>query len=185
MPHSLHKKNKKKKNVKLPQEDGMKYLRLHCDRTLTWYKHIFAKRKQQGITLTKMYWLLGRKSKRFANNKLLIYKTIFKPICTYGMQLWGMTSTSNVKILDHFKWKALCMIVDAPCNVPNTVIRRDLLLQLSTQCSPQCTPKRSNSKPHGATRQQVIVKTPAKSSSYKNPGEIVTPICGRTNILTI
>jgi hypothetical protein len=31
----------------------------------TWHKHIFAKRKQLGITLTKMYWLLGRKSKLY------------------------------------------------------------------------------------------------------------------------
>jgi hypothetical protein len=33
---------------------------LHLDRRLTWHKHIFAKWKQLGITLTKMYWLLGR-----------------------------------------------------------------------------------------------------------------------------
>jgi hypothetical protein len=59
------------------------------------------------------------------SNKLLIYKTILKPIWTYGIQLWGMASTSNIKILEHFQSKALHMIVDAPY-VPNTVIRRDL-----------------------------------------------------------
>jgi hypothetical protein len=46
------------------------------------HKHILAKRKQLGITLTKMYWLLGRKSKLSTNNKLLLYKTILKPIWT-------------------------------------------------------------------------------------------------------
>jgi hypothetical protein len=39
--------------------------------------------------LTKMYWLLGRKSKLSTSNKLLIHKTILKPIWTYGIQLWG------------------------------------------------------------------------------------------------
>jgi hypothetical protein len=49
-------------NVQLPQED-VKYLGLHIDRRLNWHKHIFSKRKQLGIALTKMYWLLGCKSK--------------------------------------------------------------------------------------------------------------------------
>jgi hypothetical protein len=60
------------------------------------------------------------------SNKLLIYKTILKPIWTYGIQLWGKASTSNIEILERLKSKALRMIVDAPWYVPNTVIRRDL-----------------------------------------------------------
>jgi hypothetical protein len=59
----------------------------------------FAKWKQLGITLTKMYWFLGRKLKVSTSNKLLIYKTILKPIWTYGIQLWGTASTSNKEIL--------------------------------------------------------------------------------------
>jgi hypothetical protein len=82
--------------------------------------------KQLGITLTKIYWLLGWKSKLFTSNKLLVYKTILKPIWTYGIQLWGTASTSNIEILERFSSKALRMIVDAPWYVPNTAIRRDL-----------------------------------------------------------
>jgi hypothetical protein len=85
----------------------LKYLGLHLDRRLTWHKHIFAKRKQLGITLTKMYWLLGRKSKLSTSNTLLIYKTILKAIWAYGLQLWGTASISNVEILERFQSKAL------------------------------------------------------------------------------
>jgi hypothetical protein len=42
-------------NEQLPQAEEVKYLGLHLDRRLTWYKHIFAKRKHLGITLSKMY----------------------------------------------------------------------------------------------------------------------------------
>jgi hypothetical protein len=59
------------------------------------------------------------------SNKLLLYKTILKPIWTYGIQLWGTASTSNIETLERFQSKALRMIVDAPWYVPNTLIRRD------------------------------------------------------------
>jgi hypothetical protein len=39
-----------------------------------------------------MYWLLS------TNNKLFIYKAILKPIWTYGIQLWGTTSNSDIDI---------------------------------------------------------------------------------------
>jgi hypothetical protein len=88
--------------------------------------HIFAKRKELGLSLTKMYWLLRRKTKLSTNNKLLIYKAIFKPIWTYGIQLWGTTSNSNIKILERFQSKVLRLIVDAPWCMSNSVICKDL-----------------------------------------------------------
>jgi hypothetical protein len=101
-------------DVQLLQSDDVKYLGLHLHRSLTWHKHIFTKRKQFGLTLTKMHWLLGRKSQLSITNKLLLYKTILKPIWTYGIQLWGTASTSNIEILEKFQSKVLRMIVDAP-----------------------------------------------------------------------
>jgi hypothetical protein len=96
------------------------------DKRLTWHKHIFTKRKHLGITLTKLYWLLGRKSKLNLSNKLLLYKVAIKPIWTYGIQLWGTASTSNIGILERFQLKALRLITDAPWYVPTAIIQRDL-----------------------------------------------------------
>jgi hypothetical protein len=104
-------------NVQLIQGKDVKYLGSQTH---------FTKRKQLGITLTKIYSLLGRKAKLSTSNKLLMYKIILKPIWTYGIQLWGTASTSNIEILEHFQSKALRMIVDAPWYVSNKVIRRDL-----------------------------------------------------------
>jgi hypothetical protein len=89
-------------DVQLPQSDEVKYLGLHLDGRLTWHKHIFTKRKQLGLILTKIHWLLRRKSKLSTTNKLLLYKTILKLIWTYGIQLWGTASTSNIEILERF-----------------------------------------------------------------------------------
>jgi hypothetical protein len=113
-------------DVQLPQSDDAKYLGLHLDRRLTWHKHILTKRKQLGLTLFKMHWLLRRKSQLSTTNKLPFYKTVLKPIWTYGIQLWGTASTSNIEILERFQSKGLSMIVDAPWYVPNSLIRRGL-----------------------------------------------------------
>jgi mannose-1-phosphate guanylyltransferase len=43
----------------IPQEETDKYLGLHLDRRLTWQKHIFTKRKQLGLKLHRMYWIIG------------------------------------------------------------------------------------------------------------------------------
>jgi hypothetical protein len=89
-------------DVQIPQENHVKYLGLHLDRRLTCHTDIFAKRKQLGLSLNKMYWLLGRKAKLSTNNKLLVYKAILKPIWAYGIQLWGTTSNSDIEILERF-----------------------------------------------------------------------------------
>jgi hypothetical protein len=49
-----------------------------------------------------------------------------KPIWTYGIQLWGTTSNSNIEILEGFQSKVLRLIVDSPWYVSNSVIRNDL-----------------------------------------------------------
>jgi hypothetical protein len=126
---SIHVTFTTRKETCLPQKE-VKYLGLLLDRRLTWHKHIFVKRKQLGITFTNMYWLLGHKSKLSTNNKLLLYKAIFKPIWTYGIQLWGTASTSSMEILECFQSKTLHTIVDAPWYMPNTVIRRDLQIPM-------------------------------------------------------
>jgi hypothetical protein len=46
---------------------------------------------------------------------ILIYKAMPTPIWTYGIQLWGMASISNIEILECFQSKVLHMIVDTLC----------------------------------------------------------------------
>jgi hypothetical protein len=55
-----------------------------------------------------------------------VYKTILKPVWTYGVQLWGSASNSNIEILERRQSKVLRIITDAPRYVPNAVIKLDL-----------------------------------------------------------
>ena len=78
------------------------------------------------LKLRNIYWIIGRKSQLSLANKLLFYKAILKPIWTYGIQLWGTASNSNIDILERFQWKVLRISIDAPWYVPSTVIKHDL-----------------------------------------------------------
>lgn len=114
----------------IPQSDEVKYLGMHLDRRLTWKTHIWTKRKQLGLKLRKFYWLLGGKSYLALENKVLIYKSILKPVWLYGIQLWGAAAKSNINIIERYQAKVLRSMVDAPWFVPNEVIRCDLSVPL-------------------------------------------------------
>ena len=115
-------------NIALPQTNDAKYLGIYLDRRLTWKSHIFTKRKALGIKLRSLYPLLGPKSKLSLSNKILLYKAILKPIWTYGLQLWGTASNSNIEIIQRFQSKVLRLIAKAPRCVTNEQLHRDLKL---------------------------------------------------------
>lgn len=109
------------------QADDAKYLGIYLDRRLTWKKHIFTKCKQLGHQLSKMYWLIGGTSQLSMNSKLLLYKSILKPIWTYGIQLWGTAANSNIEILQRFQSKMLRIITKASWYVTNDQLHKDLM----------------------------------------------------------
>jgi len=74
----------------------------------------------------QMYLILERKSELSIENKLLIYKTILKPIWTYGIPLWGTASNSNIEILQRYHNKVLRAIVNSPWCISNKVIHAGL-----------------------------------------------------------
>lgn len=113
-------------NCVLPHKEEVRYLGIHLDRKLNWRKHIWTKRKQLGLKFTKMYWLIGRKSQLSLDSKVLLYKSILKPVWTYGIELWGAASVSNIDIIQRFQSKVIRSIADAPYYVPNEVLHRDL-----------------------------------------------------------
>jgi hypothetical protein len=112
--------------------DNVKYLGIHLDRRLIWRKYITTKRKHLDLQFQKLYWILRWKSQLSLGNKLLVYKAIVKPILTYGVQLWGRASKSNIEILERFQSKFLRIITDAPWYVPNTMLRQVLSVKNNT-----------------------------------------------------
>jgi hypothetical protein len=83
----------------IPQTVVVKYLGLHFDCRLSWKEHIAKKRKQIYFKTEEINWLIGKKFNLSIENKLLIYRPVIKPsIWSYGIELWGCVSKSNVDI---------------------------------------------------------------------------------------
>ena len=113
----------------VPYSDSAKYLGLTLDAKLRWKVHVKKKRSELNLKFRKMYWLLGRKSKLSIYNKALLYKQILRPVWAYGIQLWGCTAKSNLKIIQTFQNKVLRAIVNAPMYTRNSDIHRDLNIE--------------------------------------------------------
>ena len=76
-------------DTKLPVGNSTKYLGMHLDHKFNWKEHIVKKRKQVALKVKELYWLIGSKSPLSLENKLLLYKSIIKPIWTMGLKYGG------------------------------------------------------------------------------------------------
>ena len=112
--------------VQVPQAESAKYLGLHLDSRLNWKHHVRQKALQISEKQRQMYWIIGRNAKTTLESKLLIYKSIIKPIWTYGIQLWGCTKNSNRLIIQRSQNKLLRCITNAPWYTTNEILHRDL-----------------------------------------------------------
>jgi len=113
-------------NTELPVGNTIKYLGIHLYQKLNWKEHIIRKRKQAKLKVKDLYWLIGRKSPLSLENKLLLYKTIIKPIYTHVIEIWGCPGKSSQAILQKTQSTTLRMMTAAPRYVTNLTLHDDL-----------------------------------------------------------
>jgi hypothetical protein len=109
----------------------------------------------------KIYWLLGRRSRLSLSNKLLLYKSILKPIWTYGIQLWGTALPLPVDA------RTVVRVQPSHPSGPSNASRqgRNLPLQSPLLHLPRHSSQRPSSSPPGTTRHQAIATTYAQRSA--------------------
>ena len=112
----------------IPQNDAAKYLGMHIDSRLNWKHHVRQKKLQIKDKLRKLYWLIGRHSVLDLTSKRLLYVAIIKPIWTYGIQMWGCSSNSNIDFIQRCNDIALRSIVAAYRYDRNDIVHRDLMI---------------------------------------------------------
>jgi hypothetical protein len=57
------------------------------------------------INFGKINSLLGRNSELSVHNKLTLCKQVIRPVWSYGIQLWGCASDSNIQVIHRYQTK--------------------------------------------------------------------------------
>ncbi|KAE9525605.1 hypothetical protein AGLY_014132 [Aphis glycines] len=113
-------------NIDIPHSTEVKYLGLILDRRLTWSPHLKNKRKKLNSRLHLLRPLL--RSNLTIPIKIILYKTLLKPIWTYGIVIWGSAKNSNKKTIQAFQNIFQRVITGAPWFVSNESLNNDLKL---------------------------------------------------------
>ena len=81
------------------ERNTVKYLGVTLDKRLCFAPHITQTINRTYATLSKLYPLVNRRSKLTTDNKLTLYKTIFRPTMTYACVSWNLISDTQCKRL--------------------------------------------------------------------------------------
>jgi hypothetical protein len=87
------------------------------------------KRKQLDLKTREIYWLIGKHSLLSLENKLPICKTVLKPVWTYGIELWGCATKSNIAVIQRYQSTLLRTITNAPRYASSQSLHSDLHIQ--------------------------------------------------------
>lgn len=113
-------------DTEIKNEKHTKYLGVHLDWKLNFNEHIkqtLAKATGASISLNP---LIGRNSKMSLNNKLLLYKSMIRPILLYASPAWAAVRRTTRNKLQIFQNKSLRRLTDAIRYVRNDTLHRDL-----------------------------------------------------------
>ena len=83
------------------------------------FNHLANLYTQNNTETLEIYWLVGKHSPLSLQNKLLIYKTVLKPVWTYGMELSGCATKPNIAVIQRYQSRLLRTITIAPWYVSN------------------------------------------------------------------
>ncbi|KAL4121294.1 hypothetical protein QTP88_013837 [Uroleucon formosanum] len=116
-------------NVPIPTSNTVRYLGLNLDKRLTWNAHIRIKRLALNARLRRLGPLLSNSKQSKLKVKVLMYKTLLKPMWTYGLQLWDTAKVSNTNKIQQFQNVAFRKITNAPPFVSNYTLHKDLAMK--------------------------------------------------------
>ncbi|GBM46320.1 hypothetical protein AVEN_195272-1 [Araneus ventricosus] len=103
----------------IPWRDSTKYLGVIPHKRLTFKQHITNNRQKVNAVKSILYPLIGRKFKLSLSNKLLLYKSLVRPVMSYASPVWGAAAKSNIKNLESAQNIIARQITNSPWFIRN------------------------------------------------------------------
>lgn len=100
--------------LNIPWENTLKYLGIILDKNVTFSPHINYLIQKCSNNIRILYPFINRKSRLSKTNKLIIYKTIFRQLLTFGAPIWRNCAKSHISRLQITQNKILKMIYNLP-----------------------------------------------------------------------
>ncbi|GFX90531.1 RNA-directed DNA polymerase from mobile element jockey [Trichonephila clavipes] len=113
----------------VPWVNVARYLGLFLDAKLTFAHYIEQTRRKASAVHAILKRLISRRSNLAIRHKVLLYKSIIRPVMCYGSQIFGSAGMCHLKKLHTLTNSFLRQIVNAPWFVRNEVIYRDLKIK--------------------------------------------------------
>lgn len=115
-------------------KNEIKYLGLMLDPQLKFDVHIDSILSKCNRLIHWLYPLISRNSKLSIKNKLLLFKSIFRPSMTYAAPVWMNCAMSHKKKLQVLQNKVLKMMLGKPRHTPTAEIHRTTGVDMFQTC---------------------------------------------------
>lgn len=111
-------------------KSSIKYLGLHLDKRLTFRTHVEAIVTKTERLIRALYPLLSRRSKLNFKNKLVVFKTMFRPMICYGSPVWSQCAKTYVTKLQHLQNKILKTMLNLPRRTPTVAVHESAKVEM-------------------------------------------------------
>lgn len=105
--------------------DRIKYLGVTLDKGMYFKHHIEEKKLKISKTIHMLYPMLASKEMKH-RTKLRLYLATIQPMMLYGCPSWGITSKTNVQILQRLQNRCLKLILNAPWWTSTALVHNEL-----------------------------------------------------------
>lgn len=95
-------------------KSSLKYLGMHLDKRLTFGKHVDEVLMKGQRVLKALYSLVCRRSRLSLTNKILLFKTVFRPTLTYACPVWAGCAKTHLQKMQRFQNRILKFMLDVP-----------------------------------------------------------------------
>lgn len=158
-------------NTNINPSNEVKYLGVLFDSKLTFTKHINKSCTTANKILRMIYPIYNRRSKLSQKNKLIIFKTIIRPVLTYGCPAWQIASKSNIKNLQIIQNHCLRIIGRYPRYERINTMHENINIEFIDEYIKKLTKKYFE---RIATHDNILIQNIGES--YKSLNKITHPV---------